>query len=34
VCATGKRSLATARELRKQGLTVYSLAGGIQRLTG
>ena len=30
VCASGKRSLATARELRKQGLTVYSLAGGLQ----
>jgi adenylyltransferase/sulfurtransferase len=30
VCASGKRSLATARELRKRGLTVYSLAGGLQ----
>lgn len=29
VCASGKRSLATARELRKRGLTVYSLAGGL-----
>jgi adenylyltransferase/sulfurtransferase len=32
VCASGKRSLATARELRRQGLAVYSLAGGLQRL--
>jgi len=32
VCASGKRSLATARELRKRGLTVYSLAGGLQGL--
>jgi sulfur-carrier protein adenylyltransferase/sulfurtransferase len=30
VCASGKRSLATARELRKRGLTVYSLLGGLQ----
>jgi adenylyltransferase/sulfurtransferase len=34
VCASGKRSLAAARELRKQGLAVYSLAGGLQRLHG
>jgi adenylyltransferase/sulfurtransferase len=32
VCASGKRSLATARELRKRGLTVYSLTGGLQGL--
>jgi sulfur-carrier protein adenylyltransferase/sulfurtransferase len=32
VCATGKRSLATARALRKRGLAVHSLAGGLQRL--
>jgi adenylyltransferase/sulfurtransferase len=32
VCASGRRSLATARELRKRGLTVYSLAGGLQGL--
>jgi len=32
VCATGKRSLATARALRKQGLVVRSLAGGLQNL--
>jgi adenylyltransferase/sulfurtransferase len=32
VCATGKRSLATAQALRKQGLTVRSLAGGLQNL--
>jgi molybdopterin/thiamine biosynthesis adenylyltransferase/rhodanese-related sulfurtransferase len=30
LCATGKRSLATARELRKFGLDVHSLAGGLQ----
>jgi len=34
VCASGKRSLAAARELRKRGLTVHSLAGGLQRLNG
>jgi sulfur-carrier protein adenylyltransferase/sulfurtransferase len=33
VCASGKRSLATARELRKRGLAVHSLAGGLQRLS-
>jgi adenylyltransferase/sulfurtransferase len=32
VCATGKRSLATAQTLRKRGLSVHSLAGGLQRL--
>lgn len=32
VCATGKRSVATAQALRKQGLAVRSLAGGLQRL--
>jgi adenylyltransferase/sulfurtransferase len=34
VCASGKRSLATARELRKHGLAVHSLAGGLQALNG
>jgi adenylyltransferase/sulfurtransferase len=32
VCASGRRSLAAARELRKRGLTVRSLAGGLQSL--
>jgi molybdopterin/thiamine biosynthesis adenylyltransferase/rhodanese-related sulfurtransferase len=32
VCASGKRSLAAARELRKRGLKVQSLAGGLQGL--
>jgi rhodanese-related sulfurtransferase len=32
VCASGKRSLAAARELRKLGISVRSLAGGLQRL--
>jgi molybdopterin/thiamine biosynthesis adenylyltransferase/rhodanese-related sulfurtransferase len=32
VCASGKRSLATARELRARGLAVQSLAGGLLRL--
>jgi sulfur-carrier protein adenylyltransferase/sulfurtransferase len=32
VCASGKRSLAAARELRKRGLAVRSLAGGLQHL--
>ncbi|HWJ33830.1 MAG TPA: HesA/MoeB/ThiF family protein [Steroidobacteraceae bacterium] len=32
VCASGKRSLATARELRKRGFEVHSLAGGLQSL--
>ncbi len=34
VCATGKRSLAAARELRKAGFSVRSLAGGLARLHG
>jgi len=29
VCASGKRSLATARQLRQRGLAVHSLAGGL-----
>lgn len=32
VCASGKRSLAAARELRKRGFAVRSLAGGLQAL--
>jgi sulfur-carrier protein adenylyltransferase/sulfurtransferase len=32
VCASGKRSLAAARELRKRGVAVRSLAGGLQNL--
>jgi adenylyltransferase/sulfurtransferase len=32
VCASGKRSLAAARELRKRGVAVHSLAGGLQAL--
>jgi sulfur-carrier protein adenylyltransferase/sulfurtransferase len=32
VCATGKRSVATAQELRKRGICVRSLAGGLQNL--
>ena len=32
VCASGKRSLAAARELRKRGLAVRSLAGGLRKL--
>jgi sulfur-carrier protein adenylyltransferase/sulfurtransferase len=32
VCASGKRSLAAARELRARGLSVRSLAGGLQHL--
>ena len=32
VCATGKRSLAAALALRKRGLIVRSLAGGLQNL--
>jgi sulfur-carrier protein adenylyltransferase/sulfurtransferase len=32
VCATGKRSLAAAHYLRKHGLAVHSLAGGLQNL--
>jgi adenylyltransferase/sulfurtransferase len=34
VCASGRRSLAAARELRKRGLEVRSLAGGLQGLKG
>ena len=34
VCASGRRSLAAARELRKRGLKVHSLAGGLQGLQG
>jgi molybdopterin/thiamine biosynthesis adenylyltransferase/rhodanese-related sulfurtransferase len=32
VCATGKRSLAAAQALRKRGLAVRSLAGGLENL--
>jgi adenylyltransferase/sulfurtransferase len=32
VCASGQRSLAAARELRRRGFDVSSLAGGLQRL--
>jgi sulfur-carrier protein adenylyltransferase/sulfurtransferase len=32
VCASGKRSLAAARELRQRGIAVRSLAGGLQNL--
>jgi adenylyltransferase/sulfurtransferase len=32
VCASGKRSLSTARELRRRGLNVHSLARGLQSL--
>jgi len=32
VCGSGRRSLATARELRSLGLDVYSLAGGLSTL--
>jgi molybdopterin/thiamine biosynthesis adenylyltransferase/rhodanese-related sulfurtransferase len=32
VCASGKRSLAAARELRKHGIAARSLAGGLQNL--
>jgi molybdopterin/thiamine biosynthesis adenylyltransferase/rhodanese-related sulfurtransferase len=32
VCATGRRSLAAAQALRKRGLIVRSLAGGLQNL--
>lgn len=34
VCASGRRSLAAARELRQRGLAVRSLAGGLQNLEG
>jgi len=32
VCATGKRSLAAAQQLRKRGISAHSLAGGLQNL--
>jgi sulfur-carrier protein adenylyltransferase/sulfurtransferase len=32
LCASGKRSLAAARELRKHGLSVRSLVGGLENL--
>jgi rhodanese-related sulfurtransferase len=32
LCASGKRSLTAARELRKRGFDVRSLAGGLQAL--
>jgi len=32
VCASGKRSLAAARELRQRGIAVRSLAGGLESL--
>jgi rhodanese-related sulfurtransferase len=32
VCATGRRSLAAAQELRRRGFAVRSLAGGLHRL--
>jgi rhodanese-related sulfurtransferase len=32
LCASGKRSLAAARELRKRGFPVRSLAGGLENL--
>jgi len=32
ICASGKRSLAAARELRRRGFAVRSLAGGLQAL--
>jgi molybdopterin/thiamine biosynthesis adenylyltransferase/rhodanese-related sulfurtransferase len=32
VCASGKRSLAAARELRKRGVAVRSLSGGLSKL--
>ena len=32
VCASGKRSVAAARELRRRGFAVRSLAGGLQGL--
>jgi sulfur-carrier protein adenylyltransferase/sulfurtransferase len=31
VCATGRRSMAAARDLRRRGFAVRSLAGGLQR---
>lgn len=32
LCASGKRSLATARELRRRGINVHSLAGGLAKV--
>jgi sulfur-carrier protein adenylyltransferase/sulfurtransferase len=32
VCASGKRSLAAAQELRRRGIAAHSLAGGLQAL--
>jgi len=32
VCATGKRSLAAAQQLRRRGISAHSLAGGLQNL--
>jgi sulfur-carrier protein adenylyltransferase/sulfurtransferase len=32
VCASGKRSLAAAQELRRRGFAARSLAGGLQRM--
>jgi sulfur-carrier protein adenylyltransferase/sulfurtransferase len=32
ICASGKRSLAAARELRRRGLDAHSLAGGLESL--
>jgi rhodanese-related sulfurtransferase len=32
VCATGKRSLAAALQLRRRGIAVHSLSGGLQSL--
>jgi sulfur-carrier protein adenylyltransferase/sulfurtransferase len=32
VCASGRRSLATAQELRKRGFAAHSLVGGLQHL--
>jgi rhodanese-related sulfurtransferase len=32
ICASGKRSLAAARELRRRGLDARSLAGGLESL--
>jgi sulfur-carrier protein adenylyltransferase/sulfurtransferase len=32
LCASGKRSLATARQLRQRGISARSVAGGLQRL--
>ena len=34
ICASGQRSLAAARELRKHGLPAYSLAGGLRSMKG